>query len=290
MEAVIADHEAALCRPRPVRPHVVYSANVAGRFRLGSTFMSAKLVLDGEEQYSGAFGRCSVVSGHFLLAAPNAVLDVDIKPGAKGFCAYFDANSIADMLRESLGEACAASPLAELASWTIALPVSASPFGRALEDCAVSGKALGHDDYCTLLAQCLAQLAARASRLSYRKASSQLDNLSRLERARAYMTERGQQHLTLQELAAAARMSPHRFVRVFSSAYGEPPLRYSQNLKLDMSRRRLMQGETVQQAADRAGFSSLSSFSRAYYRRHGRRPSEDAVKGKTGKGKISNLG
>lgn len=210
METVIADRESVLNRRRPDRPHVVHSRDLAGRFRLTSKFISAKFVLCGEERYSGAFGRRQVVPGRYLLAASDAPLEVDIKPGSRGFCAYFDVESVAELLRDRVEGEVLPSPLADPNAWTTVLPVVGSQFGRELYDFAVSGKTTNHDYCCELLAEALAQFINTASRLSYRKDASRIENFSRLERARAYLSEEPDRTVTLQEAAREACMSQHR--------------------------------------------------------------------------------
>lgn len=278
MEVISAKNAMALKGPRPHRPYAVCSADVCGRFRLSSQFVSVKFVLDGEERYSGEFGSHSVYPSRYLLAAPGVALDVEIKPRTRGFCAFFDRNMIIDLLRDGLGEDIRPPGLFEPTGWTTALPVNGSAFSQELQNAALVEKPLDHDYYCRLLARSLLQNAKAVSRLPYRRESSKRDLFSRLEVARTYISENLDKMITLHALAEEACLSPYHLNRSFSAAYGAPPLRYAQNLRLDIALNEITSGKSISAVAENAGFSSVSAFSRAYLRRHGRRPSADFKK------------
>lgn len=272
METISISDAVSMRSPRPARPHAVYSADLNGRFRLRSRFISAKLVLAGEERYSGAFGSRSVSPGRFLLSAPGDALHVDIKPGARGYCAFFDWGAVVDMMQRE----CDAED--EIAPWTMALPVQGSAFAEELQRAARRETALDHDGCCALLAQNLLEIKKSVSRLSRKKRSTNEDLYSRLEVARAFIGENLHRPLTLNAIAAEACLSASHLNRSFARAYGAPPLRYAQNLKLDSAKEDLQRDVCVKDAAERAGFSSLAAFSRAYRRKHGNPPSKEALK------------
>jgi AraC-like DNA-binding protein len=84
--------------------------------------------------------------------------------------------------------------------------------------------------------------------------------------------------IRVQELAAAARMSPSSFHQHFKALTSMTPLQYQKQLRL-LEARRLMhaQGVSVSSAAYQVGYESASQFSREYSRMFGVSPRRDTV-------------
>ncbi|MEU9556417.1 helix-turn-helix transcriptional regulator [Streptomyces fumanus] len=90
----------------------------------------------------------------------------------------------------------------------------------------------------------------------------------------AVMRERLADPLTIADIAAEARVSVYHFIRVFREATGETPHRFLTRLRIEEARR-LLTGTTLslEQIADRCGFSSPGSLSTAFLSQVGVRPS-----------------
>ncbi len=77
----------------------------------------------------------------------------------------------------------------------------------------------------------------------------------------------------LEDLAAAARMSPPTFYRQFKAFTAMTPLQYQKQLRLLEARRQMLSsGANVETAAFQVGYESSSQFSREYTRMFGRSP------------------
>jgi transcriptional regulator GlxA family with amidase domain len=80
---------------------------------------------------------------------------------------------------------------------------------------------------------------------------------------------------TVQSLAEVARMSRSIFAERFTSAVGEPPLRYLSRWRLTIAADLLRSGGLkVTEAAYRSGYASDAAFSRAFKAHFGYAPSE----------------
>lgn len=104
------------------------------------------------------------------------------------------------------------------------------------------------------------------------------DVLRRLEDARAAL-EPGLGEVPLDELAERAAIAPHHFHRLFKATYGQTPAAYSRERRLLRAHLMLSLREaTATQACLAIGFSSLSSFSRAFKARFGYPPGQTPAK------------
>ena len=77
---------------------------------------------------------------------------------------------------------------------------------------------------------------------------------------------------SLESLAAAARLSPYHFLRVFKLQTGLPPHQYHLNVRLERGRQLLRQGCGIAEAAARTGFADQSHFTRGFRRFFGVTP------------------
>jgi AraC family transcriptional regulator len=80
--------------------------------------------------------------------------------------------------------------------------------------------------------------------------------------------------LRLEDLAAAARLSPYHFHRAFRASSGMPPHAFVTARRMDRARLLLCtSGRTVDEVAVAVGFRNLSHFRRVFRRHHGLAPS-----------------
>jgi AraC family transcriptional regulator len=89
----------------------------------------------------------------------------------------------------------------------------------------------------------------------------------RLRRVLDYISTNIDADITLADLARVANQSPFHFARKFALAMGVPPKRYVSRMRLDKAMAELVSGKLpLAQIALNAGFSSQSSFTRAFRR------------------------
>lgn len=96
---------------------------------------------------------------------------------------------------------------------------------------------------------------------------------ARIDHACAYLRNHLEQPLTLDDVAAAAVMSPYHFLRVFQAQTGETPFRYLTRLRVERCQDELAHStDTVAQIASRFGFASRTHFATAFRRHTGVSP------------------
>ena len=94
-------------------------------------------------------------------------------------------------------------------------------------------------------------------------------------RTTEYLADNIGRKVTLDELAAIARLSPFHFARAFAKTVGMPPYRYQQKLRLDRARELL--GQTDMRVIDVAlavGYESQQALSRVFSQQFGVTPSQ----------------
>lgn len=96
----------------------------------------------------------------------------------------------------------------------------------------------------------------------------------RLENVRRLLEQQPEKEYTLGELAQLAAMSSSSLRVKFRQAYGLPVFDYLRDCRLELARRYLSQGYSVQQAAWMSGYQHATNFSTAFRRRYGIAPSE----------------
>jgi AraC family transcriptional regulator len=101
----------------------------------------------------------------------------------------------------------------------------------------------------------------------------------RLRAVVEYIEEHLDAGLTLEQLAAVARLSPYHFARQFKAATGLPPHRYVITRRVERAKQ-LLQGRgdrSLAEVAACAGFSDQSQFSRHFKRLVGATPGKYRV-------------
>ena len=87
------------------------------------------------------------------------------------------------------------------------------------------------------------------------------------------MESRYDERLMLPDLAAAACMSAHHFLRSFRRAFGETPHHYLTQRRLEAARRQLLTtDESVTEVALAVGFETPGSFCTLFRRKFGTPP------------------
>jgi len=99
----------------------------------------------------------------------------------------------------------------------------------------------------------------------------------RLEAVRRLLEQQPEKEYTLTALAQLAAMSSSSLRVKFRQAYGHSVFDYLRDRRLELARRYLAQGYSVQQAAWMSGYQHATNFSTAFRRRYGVAPSEVRV-------------
>lgn len=114
-----------------------------------------------------------------------------------------------------------------------------------------------------------------AERLPAMRQSTRLELYRRLHRARDYMTSHWDLRVSLSEVANAACLSPHHFLRQFAHLFGETPHQYHRRTRLERARTLLLTTESpVVEICIALGFESLGSFSGLFRRHFGLAPAQ----------------
>jgi len=96
-----------------------------------------------------------------------------------------------------------------------------------------------------------------------------------VQRMQDYIEQNNAEEISLSELARASLFSPWYAYRLFRDALGLTPAEYIRKYRLTQAARRLRSGEVkVIDAALDAGFSNVDTFTRAFYREFGLKPSD----------------
>lgn len=101
---------------------------------------------------------------------------------------------------------------------------------------------------------------------------------ARLVRALRYIEAHADRpDLTVAKIASEVAMSPSRLAHGFTALYGQSPMQYRRQVRLDRARRYLLSPRsTVAAAADKAGYASASHFSREFKAAFGLAPRQYA--------------
>ncbi|PWW11727.1 helix-turn-helix transcriptional regulator [Mangrovibacter plantisponsor] len=96
----------------------------------------------------------------------------------------------------------------------------------------------------------------------------------RLEQVRMILETAPEQPHTLEALARTAAMSTASLRSKFRQAYGDSVFNYLRDCRLALARRYLLEGDSVQEAAWKAGYAHATNFATAFRRRYGIAPSD----------------
>lgn len=117
--------------------------------------------------------------------------------------------------------------------------------------------------------------APEVARCHGRTSARRRDLYIRLSRARALLLWSNDPVEDLASLAQVARLSQAHFVRLFHEVFGQPPLRFGREERLQRAHRLIAESNTpIQDVLADVGFESHSSFARAFRQRFGVSASE----------------
>jgi AraC-like DNA-binding protein len=256
---------------------VILSRLGRGESRLRAAAPSVKFVLRGEAIYEIEGRKRRVRAGEFLLVDDGTRFTASVQgsDGRIAMCVYLGSTRRSPLSGEGLERL--AAPI--LQGFTI------DPFARLLREHAIRlarhpqhgqlAAAQVVDDVTAGAEDFLMRFSAMERSLGALKQSTRIETLNRLERARAFIHERTNTPLTLDEIADAAHLSRFHLSRTFAQTYGAAPLSYHRGLRLEAAARRLAKSEcSATHLAQELGYASLSAFSRAFARQFGAPPSQ----------------
>lgn len=94
--------------------------------------------------------------------------------------------------------------------------------------------------------------------------------------AKALIDSSFMEPITIQEIADSLHIDRRYLTALFRESYGQTPKNYLMGLRLEEARSLLLQGFSATQAAEMAGFSDFSNFSRQYKQVFGFSPGQTA--------------
>lgn len=95
----------------------------------------------------------------------------------------------------------------------------------------------------------------------------------RIIRVKRFIDEHYSAALTIRDLAAVACCSPYHFSREFKRLYGQSPVQYLTDKRMQAARALLGTNQSVTEACVAVGYASLGTFSMLVKKRTGQRPS-----------------
>lgn len=258
-----------LAKPRPSVPFAVRSTLRRGEAGLRSRFVSYKSVTAGAERYYFLDVDTTLPAGAATLTPAHTDVRVEIPRAAAGVCVFVPEEMLVRMIGDAASDDLAGGEPRAFDLYGMRfplLPALSALGGRALGDDGADGAA-------SALAEEVVRLRMIDARLPTVRASARAELAFRLEKARAFLMDRLDGALSLDEVARAACLSRHHLARSFRQAFGAPPMQYRQNERLRRARGRVAEGEPLAPIAEDLGFAGVAPFSRAYARVHGARPS-----------------
>lgn len=146
------------------------------------------------------------------------------------------------------------------------LILSQSTFAEEIEE-------LGTSLICHIAINHLAE-GKTATRIPARKTAVREELFRRLHIARSYMESHLDQALGLEQIAAAAYLSPFHFLRLFKLVFRYSPMQYLAQLRLKKASYLLKNTEeAVAEIAERVSFTDQGAFARWFKRHIGQTPS-----------------
>ena len=95
-----------------------------------------------------------------------------------------------------------------------------------------------------------------------------------LAAARAFIERAFRRNVSLSEVAAAARLSPFHFHRLFRRHYGKTPKQFVDELRIAEAKRLALGGMRLEDVARAVGFANQSHLSQRFKQLTGQRPGQ----------------
>lgn len=260
------------------------------RFPRHEGALSIKSVVRGREMYEIDGARMAVDSESWLVLNDDQCYasEIDSEEETESFCIWFRSGLAEETVR-SLHDPCmqllddpfkSGRRSVHFFDKVYARDELVSPLVSRLQKELVTERRNGEwlDEQLHVLMQQLLRsqslVREEVESLTAVRASTREELYRRLHRARDFMDAHLTMPLSLGDIASAACLSPHHFLRTFKQFFGETPHQYRTRRRMEQARVLLLRTDRpVTAICFEVGFESLGSFSWLFAQRYGLSPS-----------------
>lgn len=86
------------------------------------------------------------------------------------------------------------------------------------------------------------------------------DLTKQIVQSKFYIDKHFSENINLNKIAGKALISKFHFIRVFKRYYGRTPNQYLQEVRIEMAKKFLQKGKSIDEVCNAVGFSSKTSF------------------------------
>jgi AraC family transcriptional regulator len=235
--------------------------------------LSVKSVVRGVATWETASGRFEIGPGTALILNDREEysLTIDSPQPVETFCVFFATGFVEDARHATVnasdtlldGGSAPAATFSERLAYGGPLVAAMALVRRSRDEAAIVALA-------QVLARTLCDTGERMERLPAARAATRAELHRRIAMATEYIHANLGEPLSLEAIAAAARLSPFHCHRVFHSYHGVTPHEYITRLRLARSRMLMSSSSrTVLEIAQDCGFESATSFSALFRKAFG---------------------
>ncbi len=267
---------------------MILSANSNGPYHWkGEGSLSFKFATQGEVHYDIGSHRFRLDGSNFLMLNQSQVyeIEVDKRIPTSTFCVFFGQPLVADVLMSIRKD-----DEWLLDNLLVANSIEFSKRSHKISDhllqCGTSIKELLTQKEFALAGEQMRffleglidnehSFMLKSGSLNSVKRSTRDEIFKRITQVKEYIHSSPSSDITLEQLAAVACMSPNHLLRSFKQLYGQSPINYLKDVRMDRAKA-LLQKTTlsIQEICFASGYESLGTFSNTFKNRTGFSPSQ----------------